>query len=75
MVNYATRDHPHLGATYRILESEGLFSVRVVIPDMHPTAISGFGSRREAERWIDRHAADVAKGLPRRIPFNRRPTS
>ena len=73
MVNYSTRDHPHLGATYRILKNAGLLSVRVSIPDMHPTTISGFRTRGDAEQWIERHAAGVAKGLPRWIPFNRRP--
>ena len=69
------REHPHLGATYEILEKDRLFAVRVTIPETHPTTVSGFTSRRAAEQWIERHEAGIAKGPPQRIPFKSRPKS
>jgi hypothetical protein len=69
------REHPHLGATYEIAEKDGLFAVRVTIPETHPTTVSGFKSRGDAEQWIERHKAGIAKGAPQRIQFYKRPKS
>jgi len=69
------KQHPHLGATYDILEKHPLFAVQVEIPGAHPTTISGFKSRQDAEQWIERHKAGIAKGPPQRVRFNSRPKS
>ena len=69
------KEHPHLGATYQILENGLSFAVQVRIPGAFPTTISGFDRQEDAERWIERHKADVAQGLPQRKRFNSRPKS
>jgi hypothetical protein len=67
------KEHPHLGATYEIMEKDLTFAVQVRIPGVLPTTISSFSTRGEAERWIERHKAGVAQGLPQRTRFNSRP--
>jgi hypothetical protein len=69
------KQHPHLGATYEVLEKNPLFAVQVKIPGVLPTTISGFKTRQDAEQWIERHKAGIAKGAPQRIPFNSRSKS
>jgi hypothetical protein len=69
------KQHPHLGATYEILGENPPFAVQVEIPGAHPTNISGFKTREDAEQWIERHKAGIAKGAPQRIRFNSRPKS
>ena len=64
------RDHPHLGAAYRIVPRDGgAFSVEVAIPDMAPTLVSGFATLAAAEGWIERHKETVAAGRPARGTF------
>ena len=65
-----TRDHPHQGASYRILPRNGeAFGVEVTIPEMAPTTVSGFPTLDAAERWIARHKEIVAAGRPVRSTF------
>src|SRR5262252_6822255 len=60
-----SRDHPHRGASYRILPRDGeAFGVEVMIPEMAPTKVSGFPTLADAERWIARHKEIVAAGRP-----------
>jgi hypothetical protein len=66
------KKHPHLGATYEITEKHRIFVVQVKIPGAHPAFIS-FAAREDAKRWIERHKAAVAQGLPQRMSFNSRP--
>ena len=73
MSNTTGKEHPHLGATYRIMEKGPSIAVEVRIPGAFPTTISGFGRLEDAERWIERHKAGVAQGLPQRRRFNSRP--
>ena len=64
------QDHPHQGASYRILPRQGeAFGVEVTIPDMSPTTVSGFPTLGDAERWIARHKEIVAAGRPVRSTF------
>ena len=64
------RDHPHQGASYRILPRQGeAFGVEVTIPDMAPTTVSGFPTLADAERWIARHKEIVSAGRPVRSTF------
>ena len=47
------RTHPHAEASYRvILLDNGLFGVEVSIPDSHPTRVSTFKTKADAEAWI-----------------------
>jgi hypothetical protein len=66
------KEHPHLGATYEIMEKDRAFVVQVKIPGAHPALIN-FTAREDAERWIERHKTGVAQGLPQRMRFNTRP--
>ena len=64
------RDHPHRGASYRILPRDGnAYGVEVMIPEMAPTTVSGFPTLADAERWIARHKEIVAAGRPVRSTF------
>jgi hypothetical protein len=66
------RKHPHSDATYRVLEQGDMtFGVEVKIPDTHPTTVTSFASKADAERWIASHKEGVAKGdlLRRRLPY------
>jgi hypothetical protein len=64
------REHPHQGASYRIVPRNGEgFGVEVTIPEMAPTTVSGFPTLADAERWIARHKEIVAAGRPVRSTF------
>jgi hypothetical protein len=50
------RTHPHAEATYRTIPVDGgLFGVEVSIPDSHPTKVSPFKTKADAEAWITEH--------------------
>ena len=50
------RTHPHAEASYRVIPLEnGSFAVEVSIPDSHPTTVSMFKSKADAEAWITEH--------------------
>ena len=54
------RTHPHAEASYRvILLDNGLFGVEVSIPDSHPTRVSTFKTKADAEAWITEHRRRV----------------
>ena len=66
--------HPHSGATYRIIpRANRSFAVEVTIPDMHPTTVTGFATKADAERWIASHKEGVAQSnsLRRGSPWKR----
>ena len=55
--------HPHAEATYRVMPLDGgAFGVEVVIPDTHPTMVTGFNSQQAAEAWIANHEQQVRSG-------------
>ena len=54
------RTHPHAEASYRvILLDNGLFGVEVSIPDSHPTRVSTFKTKADADAWIAEHRRRV----------------
>lgn len=53
------RLHPHAEATYRVLDDNAGFAVEVTIPDTHPTKVSPFATRDDAETWIADHKRRV----------------
>ncbi len=64
------RDHPHLGASYKIIpQKDEAFGVEVTIPEMATTTVTGFATAADAERWIARHKEAVAAGRPSRGTF------
>jgi predicted metal-dependent hydrolase len=61
-IEYPTmlRTHPHAEATYRVIAFEdGSFGVEVNIPDRHPTTVSSFATKADAEAWISGHQRRV----------------
>ena len=54
------RTHPHAEASYRVIPFDnGLFGVEVKIPDSHPTRVSTFKTKADAEAWITEHRRRV----------------
>ena len=67
------RDHPHLGATYKIIRrKDKSFVVQVSVPDAFPAIIMSFRVKADAEQWIERHKSEVANGAPQRPRFDSR---
>jgi hypothetical protein len=57
------RNHPHAEATYQIVTLPvGSFGVKVSIPETHPTTVSTFATRADAEAWIAKHKSRVEAG-------------
>ena len=55
-----TRTHPHAEASFRVSPFDnGLFGVEVSIPDSHPTRVSTFKTKADAEAWITEHRRRV----------------
>ena len=54
------KTHPHAEATYRVIAFDnGGFGVEVSIPDSHPTRVSMFKTKADAEAWISEHRRRV----------------
>jgi hypothetical protein len=52
--------HPYAEAQYRIVpRPDATFGVEVTIPDAHPTTVTSFASRADAEAWIANHKRQV----------------
>jgi hypothetical protein len=67
------REHPHLGATYKITRmNDRSYGVEVAIPGAFPATITGLPTKEDAERWIERHKNEIAKGVPQRLTFKAR---
>ena len=63
--------HPHAGATYKIVaQNSKTFGVQVSIPDAPLTTVTSFATKAEAERWIERHKNEIAKGSLLRRSYN-----
>jgi len=59
-LNKMPRTHPHAEASYRVIALEnGSFGVEVSIPDSHPTTVSMFKTKVDAEAWIAEHQRRV----------------
>jgi hypothetical protein len=54
------RTHPRAEARYRVIPFEnGVFGVEVSITDSHPTKVSTFKTKADAEAWIAEHRRRV----------------
>ncbi len=70
------RTHPHAEAAYSIVTlDDGSFGVEVKIPDTHPTTVSNFATRAQAEAWIVRHKNRVVADQAGQQWFRRSPGS
>ena len=59
------RTHPHAEASYRVILLEnGSFGVEVSIPASHPTTVSAFKTKADAEAWIAEHQRRVQSQTP-----------
>jgi hypothetical protein len=59
------RQHPHIGATYRVLQRPDMsFGAEVAIFGMNPTVITGFATEALADAWIEKHKREVADYAP-----------
>jgi hypothetical protein len=66
-------EHPHLGATYKVIRmKDKSYGVEVAIPGAFPATITGLATKEDAERWIERHKNEIAKGVPQRLTFKER---
>jgi hypothetical protein len=55
--------HPHTGATYRIISQQhGTYGVEVKISGTHPTLVTNFATEDAAKAWVARHQREVAEG-------------
>jgi len=53
--------HPHADATYRVIRrSDRTFGVEVMIPETHPTTVTSFATKADAEAWIVAHRQRVS---------------
>ena len=65
--------HPHINATYKVVPlKDKTFGVEVSVPGASPTTVSSFATKADAERWIENHKNEVAKGSIQRRSYNRR---
>ncbi|MFZ1109830.1 MAG: hypothetical protein WAN43_15965 [Rhodomicrobium sp.] len=60
------REHPHTGASYRIVTQENAtYGVEVIVPGSYPALVTSFASEELAEAWITGHKQRVAENVPR----------
>jgi hypothetical protein len=58
------KEHPHLGATYRIVPQKDMtFGVEVVVPGGYPAMVTSFATEQNAEDWITKHKRKVDEGI------------
>jgi hypothetical protein len=50
------------------LPRHGQFGVEISIPDSHPTRVSTFKTKADAEAWIVDHRASAPGAVPNRDP-------
>ena len=67
------REHPHTGASYRVvIQENSTFAVEVVVPGTFPALVTSFASEENAEAWITDHKRRVAENVPQRFMQARR---
>ena len=75
-IGLMAREHPHTGATYRVIVQENLtYGVEVVVPGTFPALVTSFATEEIAEAWITNHKRRVAENVPRRFMRTRGPRS
>jgi hypothetical protein len=63
-IHHSKKRHPHLGATYEIMERGGGYTVYVNFSEARPATIFGLTTPADAERWIEYHLEGIAQGFP-----------
>jgi hypothetical protein len=65
------KQHPHLGATYKIArQTDDSFGIGVTIPGAQLVNLSGFASEERAKAWVASHERDIAAGTELRAKLN-----
>jgi hypothetical protein len=60
------KEHPHAGASYRIvLQENSTYAVEVSVPGSFPALVTSFATEESAEAWIIGHKRRVAENAPR----------
>jgi hypothetical protein len=75
-IDSMAREHPHTGASCRVvIQENSTFGVEVVVPAAFPALVTSFASEENAEARITDHKRRVAENVPRRFMHARRPRS
>jgi hypothetical protein len=65
------KQHPHLGATYKIARlADQTFGVGVTIPGAEFVNVPGFPSEERAKAWVANHERDIATGTTARAKLH-----
>jgi hypothetical protein len=60
------KEHPHAGASYRIVTQENsTYGVEVIVPGSFPALVTSFATEESAEAWITGHKRRVEENVPR----------
>ena len=61
------KEHPHAGATFRVVPQEDLtFGVEVQVPGSFPAMVTSFATEQTAEAWITDYKRRVTENVPYR---------
>ena len=62
MLRGMAKEHPHAGASYRVVSQQDLtFGVEVSVPGSFPAMVTSFATEQTAEAWISDHKQRVAE--------------
>jgi hypothetical protein len=65
------KQHPHLGATYKVISlPEGSFVVEVTLPEAPQVNVTGFTTQDAADAWIAQHEQQIATGTVMRAKLH-----
>jgi hypothetical protein len=60
------KDHPHAGASYRVVvQEDSTYGVEVMVPCCYPALVTSFATEEIADAWITDHKRRVAENAPR----------
>jgi hypothetical protein len=60
------KEHPHTGASYRVVAQENsTYGVEVIVPGTSPALVTSFATEDIAEAWITDHKRRVLENAPR----------
>jgi hypothetical protein len=62
------KEHPHVGAAYRVVpQNDSTYAVEVIVPGSFPALVTSFATEQSAEDWIADHKRRVTEYAPRRF--------
>jgi hypothetical protein len=61
------KEHPHAGATFRVVPQKDLsFGVEVKVPGSFPAMVTSLATEQAAEAWITDYKRRVTENVPHR---------